>query len=266
VQVLGELGWQGLALWLAVTGAAVYAACRKRHRSHDQLSVFIALQIVALAVAGIFDYVQDLPFGKLETFCLLALAAAAGPRWEAGGRVEGGGVRDATVGGPGGRAPRVCAVAVSALAAIGVIAGMQLFVRSAVAAELRALHARSQLTGASPQTLSDDQLRALEGIEALGTRFARLRGYDKTFHRDWLALAHAAWLREDLQEAWRRARKALELHPYDPAAFTVLATVVESRRPDLAETYRAAAAYVMDRAETGFRAPYPALPEELPGG
>ncbi len=57
------------------------------------------------------------------------------------------------------------------------------------------------------------------------------------------------------------ARKALELHPYDPDAFRLMAILADD--PAVAERFREAYEHVMDRATRGFQEDYPRLEPSL---
>jgi hypothetical protein len=78
--MLGELGWQGLATWLALLAAAILGALAAWRRRGDRLGLALAAQLAALTAASATDYYVEVPYNKLQLFALLAVAAAVSAR------------------------------------------------------------------------------------------------------------------------------------------------------------------------------------------
>jgi hypothetical protein len=246
VQFLGETGWQGLGLWVALLLAGVFLSWARARDDGDELSLFLGFQIAAVAVAGTFDYIMDLPYGKLQVVLLLALAAAAQPartltrldrRW------------------------KTVAVLLTVLAVLAVFYSAALTQRVRTAAAVRESYDRHGLATAAPGELGSEHRHGLVEIDVLGRRFEGQIGQDKTFHKDFLILAHAAWLSGDPHRAAHLAGRSLALQPYYPNALRFLAMIYEDGDPELAARYAATYDYVLNRATEGFRIEYPPLPD-----
>ncbi len=91
--------------------------------------------------------------------------------------------------------------------------------------------------------------------------WAKVLGQDKTFHKDYLILAHTAWLAGDPNRAAHLAGRSLELQPYYPNAFRFLSMIYDDSDPDLANRYLATYDYILNQATEGFKIEYPPLPE-----
>ena len=246
VQFLGEAGWQGLGLWVALLGAGVLLSWTRYRRDGDDLSLFVGFQIAAVAVAGTFDYIMDLPYGKLQVVLLLALAAAAQP---------------ARSHQPPQRRSRTIPIALTVVAVLALFYTVALTNRSFEAATIRETYERHGLATANPGRLTNGQRSGAVQLDLLGRRFESLLGQDKTFHKDFLILAHAAWLNGDPDRAAHLAGRSLELQPYYPNALRFLAMLYQDTDPELAARYAATYDYVLNQATEGFRIEYPPLPE-----
>jgi len=246
VQFLGEAGWQGLGLWLALIGAGVLMSWGRARRDGDELSLFLGFQICAVAIAGTFDYVMDLPYGKLEVVLLLGLAAAGQP---------------AAAAPRSSRRSRAVPVVLTVLAALSVGYAWALTQRVRTAAMIRETYDRSMLAAAEPADLTSDQQAGVDELDTLGRRFDAGIGQDKTFHKDLLLLAHSAWLGGEPDRAARLAGRSLRLQPYYPNALRFLAMLYEVTNPALAARYAATYDDVLNRATEGLDVEYPPLPE-----
>ncbi len=246
VQFLGEAGWQGLGLWVALLFAGVLLSWSRYRKDGDELSLFVGFQIAAVAVAGTFDYIMDLPYGKLQVILLLALAAAAQPaRSHPQPR----------------RRPRTVPIALTVVAVLALFYAVALTNRAYAAATIREAYDRHGLATTRPDHLTSDQRSGAVQLDVLGRQFESLLGQDKTFHKDFLILAHTAWLTGDSERAAHLAGRSLELQPYYPNAFRFLAMVYEDSDPDLANRYLATYDYILNQTTEGFKIEYPPLPE-----
>lgn len=79
VQLLGETGWPGLALWLAFLAAAVGSALGRFLRRGDTTALFAGVQLAALVFAMGSDYLVEMPYHKLQLFLVGAVALIRPP-------------------------------------------------------------------------------------------------------------------------------------------------------------------------------------------
>lgn len=253
VQVLGELGWPGLALWWALLAAAVVPPLRRFWRGGQSRDLLLVGQLAVFVLAMAGDYVVELPYLKLQLFlvCFLAVAPARGPA-PAGERLE--------PSGPAARRRAVRLVAVPALVLVGLFqmawhAGLAW--RSVAAARLEVSY-RSK--PASPAAAARDLARrARIGRRFLATPpgFSEPLGHAKTFFRAHLVLAHDAAVRGDLDGALEALRRALALHPFQPVAFRLCSQVFREAAPGWARRCAELHDYVLDQASEGFDRLYP---------
>ena len=247
VQMLGEAGWPGLALWLVWLGLLAIGPARAflRHPAgHDTDRLFVSVQVAALAVAMATDYVVELPYGKFQLFLVAALAV---------GRSEG-------------EAPESAATASRSahkIVAVGLALGLTVIALMACVSQIG--HLQRTQTGAEItrryevalteiRTTGRVERSRLEGILALGERFQSLPGGDKTAYRTYLVLSHSALLLERRDEARSAARRALELHPYSVDALAMMARVTPE---SCAESWRQAEQRVLEQATDGYVWAYP---------
>lgn len=246
VQFLGEAGWQGLGLWMALLLAGILLSWSRYRKDGDELSLFLGFQIAAVAIAGVFDYVMDLPYGKLQIVLLLALVAAAQP------------ARSSST---GATKSRVVPITLTIVAALAILYSIALTNRVYSAAAIREAYDRHGLATAETDALTQHQHDGALEVDMFGRRFENLLGQDKTFHKDFLILAHAAWLTGDSDRAAHLAGHSLRLQPYYPNALRFLAMLYKDADPDLANRYAATYDYVLNQATEGFKIEYPPLPE-----
>ncbi len=250
VQVLGETGWQGLALWVLLWISSLSFAVRRFRATGDRLFLFLGLQLLAVAVASAGDYFVELPYNKLQLFLLLAILLQP----------------------PAGSAPRpgaarrflLPAILVTVLGIAGIAHGAGALYRGYHAAALKGVAA--EITVGRAVGIAAERLAEPIALATFhGERFRAGFGHGKTFHKDYLVLAHLAWLSGERQQAIADATEALRLHPFYPNAFKLLAELTRSTDPQRAAHYREAHRYILHRANAGFRRPYPPLPGEPDG-
>ncbi len=258
-QFLGELGFPGLALWLALLAAALTRPLRHYLKTGRVLSLFLFVQILALVIAMAADYLVETPYNKFQFFLACGLAMISCRPLEKDGSRE-----------SGPESPRAWSSAAALLlAAWSTLAIANVWYYSRQLA--RSYHSSMLTTwylSAIDQLNAGQSERAaqtLSRLERHGDRFLRLAGHGKTFYRDYLALAHASLLRGRALRAIELTRESLLLHPYHPNAFGLLASVLEpGAPPEAAQLSRRIQGYIMDQASAGFLEPYPAF--LLPAG
>lgn len=246
IQFLGEVGWQGLGLWIALLLAGVLFSWSRYRKDGEDLSLFLGFQIAAVGVAGIFDYIMDLPYGKLEVVLLLAIAASSQPVRSQLRSVD---------------RRRWVAAGLTVVAVLAVLYSLALTNRSYAAATIREAYDYHGLADVVPGRLNEEQHAGAVHLGVLGRRFEALIGQDKTFHKDFLILAHASWLAGETERAAHLAGKSLALQPYYPNAFHFLAMIYRNPDPDLAGRYFATYDYILNQATNGFNIEYPVLPD-----
>lgn len=92
-QMLGETGWPGLLLWLALLGWALGRGLQVAWRGKGPWALLIAAQLVAFLLVMLFDYCIEMPYHKFAFFMVLAMVGALflcgrqGPHLEIRGNV-----------------------------------------------------------------------------------------------------------------------------------------------------------------------------------
>jgi hypothetical protein len=251
VQMLGELGWQGLAIWLALLAFAAAGPLRRYLASGETLPLFAGVQVAVLTVAMAGDYLVEMPYHKFELFVLLAIAS------------------EPAEGAPSAAAPRrrrlPTGLVVGALGVAGVLYAASLGLKSHLSAALRRDFVElTEGVGSAPASPAR-RAALLARIHLRGLRFETLPGSSKTSYKDALILAYTAWKAGDLPRALALARRSLALHPYHPNAFRLLAALCREGDPGLAALYEETHRYLVDEASDGFRRPYPPLPGDPDG-
>ncbi len=243
VQYLGETGWQGLALWLAVLAVFIGSAI-KRFRAGSVLPLFAAAQVLCVAAAGTIDYIMELPYNKFQFFLVLAVIAIRP------------GSQDSVCQGSKRTLFFGQAMVVTLLGVFCASLATSTLVRGYSSAGLREAYTRLQGSDDAAE-----KARLVDEVAARGRTFQGLVGHDKTFHKDFLILAHIAYLKGDHDHAVALVERSLELHPYYPNAFKLLGRILWEVDRDQAELYFATYSYIMDQTEAGFKRVYP-----IPGG
>jgi hypothetical protein len=229
------LGWQGLALWVALLGWGVGSAFRRALATGEAWPLCAGVQLAVVAAAMATDYVVEVPYLKLVVVLALFLAfppPAPAPRSAVAPLAR-----------------RALAAAAVAAALAGAALGACHLAKARESAALEGWHAALLPAPAG----SPLQAAALAAIARHGRRFAALPGLGKTHFRDYLVLAHAAHTAGDGAAARARVRRALALHPYSPNAWALAAEIVAAEEPALAAAYRETARYILDEATAGFR-------------
>ena len=240
VQILGENGWLGLAVWLAFLAAVVAGLARSYRESRDVRDLFLLGQIVFWVSAMATDYVLDLPFHRLVFFLWIACSLA-----------------------PEGRPPTVAVKGAAPAAGLFppwarhagiVVAVSAALLTSAVALSgLRLAYDNAVMTRFYLQALSNDGARRSQLLRRAVSHGSRLFGpaiHSKTRYKDWQVLGDV-FRRLGARDAARRcALRALELHPYSPKTFNLLAKLhsgEEGRR------WQEGHDYIYHEATAGYR-------------
>ena len=240
VQFLGEGGWVGLSLWVALLGWPIFRAARAGRRG-DRSSRFLAAQLVALAAAMSTDYFLDLPYGKLQLLLVLALAFA---REKAGA--------------PG---AEPSALADDRWLRIGWRASLVASLLLSVAFHwslLRHIRAGAAIQQAYQRWVAQgtDSLPSLQQqVASYGPAFLASSVVSKTTHRDFVVLAHSAALLGHRAEAITWAQRSYELHPYYPQTYELMAYLADD--PEVARAWQEAGRYILEEARNGFDHPEP---------
>ena len=227
VQILGEGGWLGLAVWLAFLGAVGLGLGRRYRRSRDLGDLFLLGQIAFWGAAMATDYVLDLPYHRLAFFLLIACAVAgrpASPPPPVAGDSESRPVDLGHI--PGWARTLWAAMTVGAALLSSVVA----------LSALRLAHDNAVMTRFYLQALDragGERSALLLSAASRGGTLLETAAHSKTRYKDWQVLADV-FLRLGNRDAARRcALRALELHPYSPKTFRLLARIhtgEESRR------------------------------------
>ena len=219
VQFLGETGWPGLALWGAFLLSLIWITAREFFTTGRMEPLFLSAQVVAFAAAMTTDYVTELPYNKAQFFLVVFLAIQTRRPIRRPPSPE------------NSRTLLVVACTVTALALGQIVYHAALARRVQLAAHLEQSYAEALRLPSDP----DDDPGSLPFVRpyALGARFASMYGHTKTFHKDWLILAHCALLLERRDVALAATENALDLHPTYPPAYLMM-----SRLEDEPETAR----------------------------
>ncbi len=245
VQILGESGWLGLALWLAFLGAVLGRLGRSYRRSRNLGDLCLLGQTVFWVAAMATDYVLDLPFHRLAFFLLVA-CAVAGPEIPPRSRLfQRGEERRSQFPVWASNAWIAATVGAAVLSSLVAVSALRLAYDGAVMTRLYL-----QALGSDGAARSGLLLRAAShGATLLGTS-----AHDKTRYKDWQVHADV-FLRLGNRDAARQcALRALELHPYSPTTFRLLARIDTGARRD---RWRQGHDHILDDATAGFGLPYP---------
>ncbi|MEO1367093.1 MAG: O-antigen ligase family protein, partial [Acidobacteriota bacterium] len=244
VQVLGELGWPGLAAWLGLIAWVAWAGAAAA-RGGSRTAAAATAQWCAMAVAMAGDYVVEMPYARWQWCLLLALVLmeAAPPRSAS-------------------RAPSTAPSAPSAA-----MTGLAAALVTVVAFE--ALGATFTLRGAALEARVEASYLAASGAEdaasrsvlwgqtaELGAALGGLPFHSKTRYRADLLAAHAASQVGDRASACRHLQRSLALYPYNPPALQLAARVAS---PQEAPDFLAASARVKGASRRGYGGSYPLL-------
>jgi hypothetical protein len=247
VQMLGEVGWPGLALWLAFLAAVIVQTARHGVSNGSRSSVFSAAQLVAMAAAMSTDYVIETPYGKFQLFlivflCISSTASSGSPK--SSKRVPG--ILNWSL------SVVVAAVAVSSIWYYGCLARKIQQTTRATQLYLRATAASSSESDLQPGLDRHVDLRRAVRLADLADG---VPGHTKTMFRFYFAGADARHRVGDRRRAIDYLTRSLELHPHHPNSFRLMSSMTGD--PDVARAWREGANYVMYVAAHGYRRPYP---------
>ncbi len=265
VQILGESGWLGLAVWIAFLGAVVSSLGSSYRRSRKLADLFLLGQIVFWVTAMATDYVLDLPFHRLAFFLLIACAVAGGfcriasdsrfCRIASDSRT----IRAPGIDASGGDREQLnfpkWARNLSAIVTVGAAILTSVMAISA----LRLAHDNAVMTRLYLQALDregPERSRLLVRAASHGETLLATAAHNKTRYKDWQVLADVFRRLGHLDAARRCAARALELHPYSPRTFRLLARLTtgeESRR------WQEGHEHILHQATAGYQLPYPGL-------
>ena len=253
VQLLGELGWPGLALWWALLAAALVPPLRRFWRRGETRDLFLVGQLAVFILAMAGDYVVELPYHKLQLFLVCFLAVSSGR--EAARREPRLELRRPNRVGRLGRGLGAVVLVFLGLFQMGWYAGLAW--RSVAAARL-------EVSNRSKPGTASAAAEALDRRARLGRRFTATvpgcpvpPGHAKTFFRAYLVLAHDAAVRGDLDGALDALRHALALNPFQPVAFRLCSEIFQHEAPEKARRCAEVHDYVLHEASNGFDRPYP---------
>ncbi|MCD4750224.1 MAG: O-antigen ligase family protein [Thermoanaerobaculales bacterium] len=241
VQLLGEAGWPGLALWIAFLAILVWTTAREHLNTGRWAPFFVSGQLVAFIAAMATDYVIELPYHKAQFFFVVFLAVATQRS------------------GPPARFPDRSRVFLGAALVVSCMAFGQIVLHVELA---RKLHLAARLEQSYTEVLQaptgpngERNPRLFARPYLLGTRFASLFGHTKTFHKDWLILAHSAERFGRREVALAATRKTLALHPYYSPAYLLMSRLEDE--PEAAQRWRRAHEHLMQGPAHGFAGPPP---------
>jgi O-antigen ligase len=243
VQMLGEIGWPGLALWLTFLALLIWRTARDGVHRKSISSQFLATQLVAMSVAMCTDYVTEFPYLKFQFFLVVGLSMISVPAtsWPASRFVLN---RSAAT---------LLAVTTTIVAVVNVTyyAG---FTRKLIVGGHLTRHylSATAAAGAAGAELNHEgrARRELEACVRLGQQFGRLQGHTKTIFRDYLLIADASRRIHRHDDARHYLGRSLELNPYHVPAFRVMSLISKDETEAL--EWSEAADEVMNRSANGF--------------
>lgn len=242
VQMLGELGWPGLAIWLALLGSALCLGFRRR----SPAVVAVTSQIFAFTVAMAGDYVVEMPYHRMQFGLLLALLLVQAGERAGVHRPSAAGVRSAAW--PGKVLLAALAVAWLSESALAVLALRGATIEAEVERTYRAAFEVSAPAERRP---------LLQRASGAAGRLADAPFHSKTRFRADLMAAHVEHLLGRRSQACAHLERSLMRYPYNPPAMQLAARLVREK-PRL-EAWNRASRHVLLEAETGFKLDYPEI-------
>jgi hypothetical protein len=212
---------------------------------------------MALLLAMLTDSLVDHPYGKLQLLLAGLVAVRAG-----NGQERAPTETDPNLELRGGLGSRALAVALALTAAGAVVSSAALVQKSFLTATVKDLYLEvieATQSRSAPLRLEARERELLERAARAGERAARLPGYTKESCDDLLVLAHTEILLGRRRKALSYARDSLRVHPYNPSALDLMATLLAHRSARSAR-WRRAHEHVLNEATHGFEGPYPEEP------
>jgi O-antigen ligase len=241
LQMLGETGWLGGLLWLAVFGSAFWVCVRRVSSQDSMFSLFAAAQLATLVFAMCLDYLVDVPYLKLQIFVVLALAVSS----------------SSPVGWAKLRNPPWWTSRALLCIALVLGLGSSLLAVSQLRQQIEFASVRQLLLRGAGDFDSNQRLEEAKRISAVAAGRLSLH---KTQYRDLTLAAFSSARLGDLENARAYLRRSLKLHPFSTASFRLGAGIMSSHDPELAGDYSEAYKYVMHDAIDGYHRRYPDLP------
>jgi hypothetical protein len=214
VQVLGELGWPGIALWSTVLALVFFRAAVPAVREGHLRSAFLAAQVAAIAAAMSTDSFVEIPYNKFQLFLIVYLVmvndARPGTERQSAARLA--------------RAPRLLVILLVSAAATAAIA---------MAGQTERKLVGSAVTGALVQRAGSGSLHASDSTALLaaaseaGEAWAALPGHWKCLFRSHLELVRAEVLTGNTDRARHHAIEALRLHPLNPQTMRIVTALAD---------------------------------------
>ncbi len=246
VQILGENGWLGFAVWIAFLGAVLWKLASVYRGSREPADLFLLGQIVFWVTAMTTDYVLDLPFHRLAFFLLIACAVAGKVHLSDVEASDGG--RE-TIGFP--LWARNVSVAMTLGAALLTTVMATRALRLAHDSAVMTRHYLLALDRRGTERSKLHHRAAFHGETLLATAV-----HSKTRFKDWQVLADVFRRLGNKDAARRCAMRALELHPYSPKTFRLLARLTSG---DEQRRWQEGYEHIVDQATAGYRLPHPGL-------
>ncbi|MEM1182585.1 MAG: O-antigen ligase family protein [Acidobacteriota bacterium] len=246
VQMLGELGWPGLVLWLLLLASVAVTGARAARRGSRPAAAATA-QWCALAVAMAGDYVVEMPYARLQWFLVLAwvLVEASPPGAREPRPSRRGAARD---GGRGLVAAAALLLPVVLLEGLGAVAT----VRGALHEAKVEVSYRTAMASEDPALRADLFWESISWCDSMDS----MPFHSKTRYRAELLAAHAAQQLGRPAESCRFLKRSLRLYPYQKPGLQLAARLSEGEKR---EAFDRAARHVDHGAGHGFVGTYPDL-------
>lgn len=260
-QLLGELGFPGLALWAAFWAVLLWRRFRAAGGADPLRSRVLGVQSLVWLVAMTGDFVLEHPYLKLLFFLVLALppgfSTEAGDALGADSREESRILRRD-------RMDRLVRPLLLVLVLAVAWESVASTARLSAAGRLRVHYQRiaaASAAGLPLEALWPEVQQAL----AAGDRMVRGHGFTKTLYRDYLVLAETERLAGHPARAQKLAWISLRLHPYNSQALELLARLWAPVDTARSEAFAAASRRILEGPAAGFDGAYPRRAPLPPG-
>lgn len=226
-QILGELGWPGLVLWLSAWIWALAAGARRYWRSGQALDLALWALVFAWTLAMACDYLYELPWHRLVLMSCGVWISTPAPR----SRETAVRSRDLRSPSP---APSLAVTVLLLVAGFQTGTGAAALARSHLGLQIRQHYALARsLWLVAPRTA---EAHAAAAIEA-GRRYLWLPGITQTSFQIHLRAAEASLWLERPEVARVHLQQGLALHPLHPPVFRNLARLAELEEKDPAHCF-----------------------------